>query len=663
MSEQQVRLEGGRLLEAVAGAEGREWEVVLIRTGLSANGNFYPEEVLRRSLPLFEGVRAFADHGGGPERSVRDLVGWFSGARLEGGRVLARFHLVESAEWLRSLLLDAHRRGRPDLVGFSIDAAVRAGRRMGPEGPRTEVEEILRVFSVDVVTEPAAGGAVLRLVASRGEGPKALAEVLIEEEAMKEQGHETNGTGPEMGHPDAQARWGPQMGAPPADGERDALLREAKEAASRLILEAELAEAHLPSPLERAVRERFAGRPAGDRAEVRGAVQEARELWAALAQPGALRERTGVEVVRDEADRHALALDGFFAGEDLEGVARFRNLREAHRVMTGRPVEDAGQLLRESHPDYWRAGVRVRESLQGSSWAEALGDSIRRRVVAEYNLPQFRDWRKAVSSVVPVMDFRTQRRVRVGGYGSLPSAPEGANYTKLTSPTDEEVTYSLAKYGGTEDLTLEMVANDDVGAIRRIPRALGLSAAIGVYRFVFDIFKDNPTYEPDGLALFHASHNNLDSSALSATSLSSARFAMRSQTAYGSAITDLGAMNLPFNLIVPSELEETAFKLATSAVFVASGEGATTPNIHQGLQVVVVDYWADANDWCLTANPRFIPTIEVGFYQGREEPELFVQDLPNVGSLFDADKITYKIRHIYSGKVLDYRGLYKSAVV
>jgi hypothetical protein len=53
------------------------------------------------------------------------------------------------------------------------------------------------------------------------------------------------------------------------------------------------------------------------------------------------------------------------------------------------------------------------------------------------------------------------------------------------------------------------------------------------------------------------------------------------------------------------------------------------------------------------------PTLEVGFYQGRQDPELFTQADPSVGSVFNADKITYKIRHVYSGTVLDHRGLYR----
>ena len=42
--------------------------------------------------------------------------------------------------------------------------------------------------------------------------------------------------------------------------------------------------------------------------------------------------------------------------------------------------------------------------------------------------------------------------------------------------------------------------------------------------------------------------------------------------------------------------------------------------------------------------------------------DIFVQDSPTVGSLFSNDQVTYKIRHIYSGAVMDFRGFYKAVV-
>src|SRR5439155_24591319 len=98
---------------------------------------------------------------------------------------------------------------------------------------------------------------------------------------------------------------------------------------------------------------------------------------------------------------------------------------------------------------------------------------------------------------------------------------------------NEEITYAITKRGGTEDVTLEMVANDDVRAIQRIPVKLGLAAAQTLYRFVWDFFVTNAATSYDATALFHANHSNTAASALSQSALSTARRAMRKQTAYG----------------------------------------------------------------------------------------------------------------------------------
>jgi hypothetical protein len=36
--------------------------------------------------------------------------------------------------------------------------------------------------------------------------------------------------------------------------------------------------------------------------------------------------------------------------------------------------------------------------------------------------------------------------------------------------------------------------------------------------------------------------------------------------------------------------------------------------------------------------------------------------MPNVGSMFNNDQLTYKIRHIYGGAVLDFRGWFGGIV-
>jgi hypothetical protein len=121
----------------------------------------------------------------------------------------------------------------------------------------------------------------------------------------------------------------------------------------------------------------------------------------------------------------------------------------------------------------------------------------------------------------------------------------------------------------------------------------------------------------------------------------------------------------PRLIIVPLELEDTAHRIImTDKVTTSTGQfDRSVVYDRYGIeQPIVVDYWTDATDWIMCCAPNENPVIEIGFLDGKEEPEIFVSDLPNVGSLFTNDRIDYKIRHIYGGAVLDYRTAYKHVV-
>ena len=172
-------------------------------------------------------------------------------------------------------------------------------------------------------------------------------------------------------------------------------------------------------------------------------------------------------------------------------------------------------------------------------------------------------------------------------------------------------------------------------------------------KFVFDFLRNNQAIY-DGKALFHADHGNLFTAALDKTALAAHRLAMLKQTEMDS--NDRIGIT-PTRLIVPVELQEAAvdlFKLATN--------NEKTFNQTLTMNIIPVWYWTDANDWCTAADPLDIPGIEMGFLDGKEEPELFVQDSPTLGSMFAADKLTYKIRHIYGGAVTDFRAFTKAVV-
>jgi hypothetical protein len=270
-----------------------------------------------------------------------------------------------------------------------------------------------------------------------------------------------------------------------------------------------------------------------------------------------------------------------------------------------------------------------------------------------------------------VQSFQTRHWTRTGGYGDLPTVAEQGTYSQATSPADEEIAYAIAKRGFLEDLTFEMLQDPTAaGKIRTIPVKMGRSAKRTLYKFVFNtLLADNPTMDYDSVVLYHTSHTNTDTSAgLSVGTLSTGRQKMRDQTAYGESNEVLGELNLPKFLLVPNELESLAHRICSTdhpqlQMTVTSNQNTDQsydPNMFRGqLTPIVVDVWTDANDWMLVADPRSVNTIVMGFLNGREEPEMFVQDNPTVGSVFTADKITYKIRSIFGGDVAEHRSFYR----
>ncbi|MFN3302792.1 MAG: hypothetical protein ACK44A_03630 [Roseateles sp.] len=287
--------------------------------------------------------------------------------------------------------------------------------------------------------------------------------------------------------------------------------------------------------------------------------------------------------------------------------------------------------------------VRLTESIGTDTFADVLGNAITRRLQTAYrDAVAWTAWRK-VASVTPVNDFRVQERTQMGGFGNLPIVAERGNYNALSDPSDDKSTYAVAKRGGLVQVTLEMIKNDDVSAMRRLPVETGRAAQRTLYAFVFNFYVTNPALY-DGTTLFHASRGNLFTGALSATEVGAHRLAMMKQTG-----RDTGnRMGIPPALqLVPLDLQETAVNL-----YNRSTNNDKTFIQDFAPEVIPVVTWTDATDWVMQAAMEDMPVIEIGFLDGNEEPELLVQDSPTAGQVFTNDVISYKVRHTYGGNVL-----------
>lgn len=178
-----VLTESINLAEAQVNADARTVDVVLIRPGWSANGRYYAPDVLAKAAPLFEGVKAYANHPSleqlrrGDSRSVLEITGQYTNVRVgtDGELRATREVFGEAGERVWPLILKSVEGTRP-VIGLSINAVGKAAP--GEQGGRKGliVEDISAANSVDDVTEPAAGGGYTALVA----GVESLAQDILE---------------------------------------------------------------------------------------------------------------------------------------------------------------------------------------------------------------------------------------------------------------------------------------------------------------------------------------------------------------------------------------------------------------------------------------------------------------------------------------------------
>ncbi len=684
--------ESVQIIEAVKDSEGkasgREWDVILIEAGQSKNGKYYPAETLKAAAPLFEGVYAYADHAtdaeraARPERSVKDKVGRYSDVQFGkfkvGGKLVeglkARFKVIQP--WLRETLKEAVDMGEPDFIGFSIDASGKVAKKLQGGKMVDWVEAITKVHSVDVVTTPAAGGRVVRLVASDGRK-----EIDMDPEELKKlmEGAAAAAVAP------LQAEIAALKEAKPADA--DAAVKQQLEALAAKVrlqeaggrVEAALKEATGLSDLgkERIRREftELSERRDWTPEELSARIKESMDYEAGVAaqfmRPGIVASR----FVQGDSGHDKLfkALTGLMDGSDVDGIPRFRSLKEAYCRWTGQDYFDlsASEYAQAFATNYAsnRDHGRLKESLTTATWGQVFADVLYNRLMRAYAAnPLYSSWRQFVSEIEDVPDFRDQHLTRIGGYSDLAAVAEGATYDMLTTGTDEEVKYAVSKRGGIDDLTWESIMNDRIGAVRKIPDLLGTAAARTLWKFVLNmITTDNPTMDYDSTALYHANHGaNLQTDALSVSAVVTGTQRMRDQVEYGGSGEPLGERNKPKFLIVANELEALANRIVNpSDAYLATVSNAGTDVTHDPaamkgkLEAYVYDVLTSATNWFMVADPAVMNTMVVGFLNGRQEPELFVQDQPNVGSNFTADKVSYKVRHVFGGDILEHRAFYR----
>lgn len=692
----------------------RRWNVVLISAGVTESANInishivgkpatarkeYPAEVLESAATkgMFDGAvaiqRTVDQHLSRTGGSEKNIVGWYDRVSFSEGKVKARFNIRnnKAGRQMQTQMAEAHA-GKRKFPEFSITGDAKVSISESDGGFIAHVKELVEISSVDPVPSGNAGGRVESISESKIEqffqeiDMKAKLLALLKEKRpdLLNGVDEATITEAELEVKVAEAMKPPVPAAAATTSDAERRVAELQQRLdlqeSRVRVDVALAESKLPKPIQNKLQKQLTKRVMTE-AEISEAINAEKDAIGQLTPLSVGEFNTSVEAGAHEDEKFFHGMVGLVEGKPQEieiggkkhRISAMSSIRKLYIELTGDegftgiPKRNARMFgLAESMVRMQvvpAAFIPAAESLDSASFSSVLASVLYRRLVGEYNFAPYDYWRPLVS-IVPLADFRTQHRVRYGGYGDLPTVLESGNYTALDSPTDEEATYAPTKKGGTEDITLEMIANDDVGAVRRIPQKLGRSAKRTLCNFVMNFLRNGfSTAIYDGVFLFHAgSHGNLGTTAFGYGSLSTGYQAIMKQAEKN--VTG-GRLGIPPKYVVfPIDLQTTVLQTIGAD---KTTEGTTIlsnyPNFMQNKLTPIMDVLAtDATDWFLLTDPADVETIEVGFFSGEEMPSLFLQDMPNVGSMFTNDKLTYKIRHIYGGSVVDYRGMYGAQV-
>lgn len=219
-------------------------------------------------------------------------------------------------------------------------------------------------------------------------------------------------------------------------------------------------------------------------------------------------------------------------------------------------------------------------------------------------------------------DFKVARRVGLSSFEDLDLVPEGDEY-KYGDFTDRGETIQLGSYGKIFSISRQAIINDDLDALTRVPFNMGRAASRVPGDLAYAVLTTNGLMS-DGVALFAAGHSNLGTGGvISAASVGEARNLMALQSDVSGNANGLN-IQMAY-LLVPLQIQDTARVLAVSEYDPASTTNSRAPNPVRGEFEVVADprLSADsATQWYAVANGNVYDTVEVGFLDGNQEPQI-----------------------------------------
>jgi HK97 family phage prohead protease len=389
------------------------------------------------------------------------------------------------------------------------------------------------------------------------------------------------------------------------------------------------------------------------RSQVR--IKEAAEDKQADGMRSALEAR--LQIVTGDEARSVLA------GNDFAGMTMAEMARHSLTLMG---VENVNKFDLRSAVGYALNPAALPHSAvrsfvgNGSSVFTALVENIANKQMQKGFMEAAETWR-GFCNVGSVSSFRQESRVDLSTFSDLAEVPENGEY-EHGQMSDSKEYIQAQKYGRLFSITREVIINEDLNALARIPAEMGRAAERKTGDLVYAILTGNPAMQ-DGNNLFSAAHANQAAVAgtPSVSTLDELKVLMAKQKGLGS---NAHGQNIRIaRVIVPVALETQAMILQSATAdpdqqSTGKAGGGTRPNPFNGTFETISDARLDAasaTKWYAAGDPTLHDTIEVAYLNGQQAPTLESENG------FTTDGITYKVRLEVGVKAISHRALAENA--
>jgi len=314
-------------------------------------------------------------------------------------------------------------------------------------------------------------------------------------------------------------------------------------------------------------------------------------------------------------------------------------------------VSTKGMTPEEFAPSALSHGI-VRGAQTTSDFPVVLENTMHKMVLTGFQA-QISTWDR-IAKIGDVTDFRAWNRLVPGLIGNLDGVNEQGEYKDKNIPDAQKNSVQATRKGNIISITPEVLVNDDIGYLSDMSTALGRAGSRSIERAFYALIVSNPTLS-DGVALFHASHNNLAASGASPTVdlVDAAANAMAMQTAPGDDAEYLDIT--PDIALVHTNKRGNMTVLIGAEYDPDTANKLQKPNKVKGIvSDIVATPRVGANPWYMFADPSVAPVIEVVFLNGQREPRVVQQENFKTGGL------AWRVELPFGVGAIDYRGGYQN---